>query len=79
MDNFGNYVSKCNRHSENIRHIKALEVLYRLKNKQKHYLIYSETPCISKRNILKILIPSRITFVLQVPTWQSWALVHLFQ
>ena len=46
MDVFGTYISKCNRLSENIRHIQAIEVLYRLRNKQKHYLIYSETPCI---------------------------------
>ena len=41
----GNYISKCNRLNENIRHIKAIEVLNRLRNKQKHYLISSETPC----------------------------------
>ena len=42
---FGNHISKCNRLSKNIRPIQAIEVLHRLRNKQKHYLIYSETPC----------------------------------
>ena len=42
---FGNHISKCNRLSRNIRPIQAIEVLYRLRNKQKHYIIYSETPC----------------------------------
>ena len=42
---FGNHVSKCNRLSKNMRPIQAIDVLYRLWNKQKHYLIYSETPC----------------------------------
>ena len=45
MNILGSIISKCNRLSENIRHIKAIEVLYRLRNKQKHYLISSETPC----------------------------------
>ena len=45
MDIIGNHISKCNRLSENMRHINAIEVLYRLRNKQKHYLISSETPC----------------------------------
>ena len=35
MDIFGNPISKCNKLSENVRLIKAIEV---------HYLIYSETP-----------------------------------
>ena len=43
---FGNHISKCNRLSKNIRPIQAIEVLHRLRNKQKHYLIYQETPCI---------------------------------
>ena len=43
---FGNHISKCNRLNKNIRPIQAIEVLHRLRNKQKHYLIYSETPCI---------------------------------
>ena len=43
MDIFGNYISKCNRLSKNIRHIKAL---YQRRTKQKHYLISSKTPCI---------------------------------
>ena len=42
---FGNHISKCNRLSKNTRPIQAVEVLYRLRNNQKHYLIYSETPC----------------------------------
>ena len=36
---FGNHISKCNKLSKNIRPIQAIEVLYRLRNKQKHYLI----------------------------------------
>ena len=43
---FGNHISKCNRLSKNIRPIQAIEVLRRLRNKQKLYLIYQETPCI---------------------------------
>ena len=46
MTFFGNHTSKCNRLSKNMRPIQPIEVLYRLRNKQKHYLIYSETPCI---------------------------------
>ena len=36
---------KCNRIVENIRGIKAIEVIFRLRDKQKHYLISFETPC----------------------------------
>ena len=49
---FGNHISKCNRLSKNIRPIQAIEVLYRLRNKQKHYIIYSETPCSTNTFIL---------------------------
>ena len=35
MDILGDFISKCNGLSENIRQIKAIEVLYRLRNKQK--------------------------------------------
>ena len=42
---FGNHISKCNRLNKNIRPIQAIEVLHRLRNKHKHYLIYQETPC----------------------------------
>ena len=45
MDVFGNYISKCNRLSENIGLLRAIEVLCWLSNKQKHYLISLETPC----------------------------------
>ena len=38
MDIFGNQISKYNRLSENIRHIKAIEVL-------RNYRTSSETPC----------------------------------
>ena len=34
MNIFGNYISKCNRLSENIIYVKAIEVFYRLRNKQ---------------------------------------------
>ena len=47
---FGNHISKCNRLSKNIRPIQAIEVLHRLRNKQKHYLIYQETPCRTDSN-----------------------------
>ena len=54
MDFFGIHISKCNRLSKNTRPIQAIEVLYRLRNKQKHYIIYSETPCSnSKYNLTK--------------------------
>ena len=36
---FGNLISKCNRLSEHKKHIIAIEVLYKLRNKQKDYLI----------------------------------------
>ena len=42
---FGNLISKCNRLSEHIKHIIAIEVLYKLRNKQKDYVISRETPC----------------------------------
>ena len=42
---FGNLISKCNRLSEHIKHIIAIDVLYKLRNKQKDYLISRETPC----------------------------------
>ena len=45
MTFFGNHTSKCNRLSKNIRPIQHIKVLHRLRNKQKHYLIYYETPC----------------------------------
>ena len=45
MDIFGNYISKCIRLSENVGHVKDIEVLYRLRYKQKYYFISSETTC----------------------------------
>ena len=49
MDIFGNYMSKLNRLSENIRHFKAIEVLYSPRTKQKHYLISTETHAVVRR------------------------------
>ena len=54
---FENHISKCNRLSKNIRPIQAIEVLYRLRNEQKHYLIYSKTPCITYHTRLKTGLP----------------------
>ena len=48
---FGNYISKCN-----IRPIQDIEVLYRLRNNQKHYLISPETPCSSNARIKASLL-----------------------
>ena len=42
---FGNLISKCNRLSEHIKQIIAIDVLYKLRNKQKDYVISRETPC----------------------------------
>ena len=42
---FRNRISKCNRLSDHMRHKIAIEVLYGLRNKQKKYLIFRETPC----------------------------------
>ena len=42
---FGNLISKCNRLSEHMKHITAIEVIYKLRNKQKDYVISRETPC----------------------------------
>ena len=47
---FGNLISKCNRLSEHIKHIIAIDVLYKLRNKQKDYVISRETPCIRHSN-----------------------------
>ena len=44
---FGNLMSKCDRLSEHMKHLTAIEVIYKLRNKQKDYLISHETPCIS--------------------------------
>ena len=52
MTFFGSHTSKCNRLSKNTKPIQAIEVLYRLRNKQKHYIIYSETPCSTNTFIL---------------------------
>ena len=38
-------ILKWNRLRENKRHISTIEVHYTLRNKQKHYLISSETHC----------------------------------
>ena len=42
---FGNLISKCNRLSEHMKHITAIGVIYKLRNKQKDYVISRETPC----------------------------------
>ena len=38
-------MSKCDRLSEHMKHLTAIEVIYKLRNKQKYYLISRETPC----------------------------------
>ena len=43
---FGNLISKCIRLSEHIRHIRVIEVLYRLRNNKNYFDISRETPCI---------------------------------
>ena len=53
---FGNHISKYNRLSKNIRPIQAIEALHRLRNKQKYYLISSETPC-------RITIDSKFSWI----------------